>query len=181
MIDHRIDNATEPILVLCHSFFHDAFRNYPKFEIDTFKNSISARAVARAIIDRQAELPEGRWLAVTSKKVFDDFLQKFELESKTGERYEIVEILKNTIFIAPDEEINGLDLDESVIALADILYNRSKYNPVILVTNVPSKMEMCIEFYKKSIGIARFKETDIPFTLADTKETELFLKARFPK
>ncbi len=181
MIDPKIDNQSEPMLVLCHSFFHDAFRNYPVFEIETYKNSVSARAVARAIINRQAELPEGRWVAVTSKTVFDSFLQTFELEAKGGERYEIVEILKNTILVLPDKEINDLTVDDGIIALADILYNRSKYNPVILVTNIPSKMQMCIDFYKKTIGVDRFKETDIQFILADTQATELFLKTKFPQ
>ena len=179
MADQLIESEREPILVLCHSILHNAFRGYPNFKIETVSSFFSARAILNFIIERQAELPEGQFIAVTSKKVFNSFLEAFQLESKSGERYEMVELLRSIIFIVPDDVINELNIDETVIALADILYTRSKYKPVILVTDISSKREMVEKFYIDSLGDRVFKEKGIPFEIYDTSQTLIFLKARF--
>jgi len=184
MPEEQTKSRGEPILVLCHTFFNDAFRNYPVFgvdnAVDSYLNWKSATFVARFIIERQAELPEEQYVAITSQKIFDKFVEKFELEKPVARRWETLEILKNMILRIENESVNKLNEDEGIIAMADILFSRSRYNPVILVTNTPKKItELTIKFYEEPIKPKRVKESDIPFLILNTAQAESLLRYIF--
>jgi hypothetical protein len=167
--------ASEIILVLCHSFFHDAFRVQRPVDATKFKIWMSSRFVANLIIEKQAELPEGSPFAVTSKQVFDDFASKFYEENPSPKQKETVEILRNSIYIIDAPSITKLSIDESILVICDTLYSRSNYDP-ILVSNIPKKGEKAEEFYRKKDPKAK-----IPYPIYGVVEAEPFLRGRFPE
>jgi hypothetical protein len=167
--------SLEIILVLCHSFFHDAFRIQRPVNEAKFKIWVSSRFVANFIIERQAELPEGSPFAVTSKQVFDDFACKFYGEKPSVKQKEVVAILRNSIYVIDHPSITKLSIDESVLVICDTLYSRSNYTP-ILVSNIPKKIEKAEEFYHKKDPQAK-----IPYPIYSTLEAEPYLRGRFPE
>lgn len=163
------------ILVLCHSFFHDAFRVQRPVDGAKFEIWSSSRFVANLIIERQAELPEGSQFAITSKQVFDDFASAFEGEKPSPRLREMVEILHNSIVVIEGASIIKLPLDDSVFAICDTLYSRSSYAP-LLVSNIPKKREKAEAFYHKKNPDAK-----IPFPIYNVVQTGLYLRGRFPE
>lgn len=168
-------SAPEIILVLCHSFFHDAFRVQRPIDSTKYKVWMSSRFVANLIIERQAELPEGLSFAVTSRQVFDDFALKFHGEKPSRKQKETVDILRNSIYVIDRPSITALSIDESVLVICDTLYSRSNYAP-ILVTNIPKKVERAEEFYHKKDPKAK-----IPYPIYTAIQAEPFLRGRFPE
>jgi hypothetical protein len=162
------------ILVLCHSFFHDAFRLQMPVNAAKFATWRSSHFVANLIIEKQAEIPEGTYFTITSKQVFDDFASKFEGEKPSPRQKETVEILRNSIAIIEGASIINLSLDDSVFAICDTLYSRSNYAP-LLISDIPKKKEKAEAFYQKKNPKAK-----IPFPIYTVAETELFLRGRFP-
>lgn len=169
---------SEIILVLCHSFFHDAFRPQKPVDMEKFKIWQSSRFVTNLIIEKQGEAPEGTVFAVTSKSAFDDFAKTFLGENPSAKLIEIVSILKNAIFIVETELVNKLSIDEGVIFICDTLYSRSKYAPM-LVSNIPKKIKKAESFYLKSDPEAR--KVKIPFPIYRVGDAEMILRGRFPE
>jgi hypothetical protein len=167
--------AREIILVLCHSFFHDAFRLQKPVSITTFKTWVSSRFIANLIIERQAELPEGSSFAVTSKQVFDSFALKFQGDTPSAKQTETVEILRNSIYVIGSPAVCNLSIDDSVLVICDTLYSRSNYEP-ILVTNIPKKVGKAEEFYRKKDTNAK-----VPYPIYSAVQAEPFLRGRFPE
>jgi len=165
----------EVILVLCHSFFHDAFCVQRPVDETLFKNWLSSRFVANLIIERQAELPEGSRFAVTSDQVFTSFALKFHGQKPSYRQKEIVNILRNSIYVINSPSIIKLSIDDSVLVICDTLYSRSNYTP-ILVTNIPKKREKAEEFYRKKDPKAK-----IPYQIYTAVETQAYLRGRFPE
>ncbi len=165
----------EIILVLCHSFFNDAFRVQRPVDAMKFKIWSASRFVANFIIEKQAELPESSSFAITSKKVFDDFAFRFHGDEPSAKQIETVEILRNSIYVVDRSSINNLSIDESVFVISDTLYSRSNYAP-ILVSNIPKKRVKAEAFYHK-----RDPQAEIPFPIYDVIETEAYLRGRFPE
>ncbi len=164
----------EVVLVLCHSFFHDAFRLQRPVDEAKFKIWMSLRFVANLIIERQAELPEGCIFAVTSKQVFESFSQKFLGDKPSGKLMEAVEILQNSITVLDAPAISNLSIDDSVLVICDTLFSRSNYEPV-LVSDIPKKVEKAKEFYQKKDSNAV-----IPYHIYSAVEAEFFLRGGFP-
>ena len=165
----------EAILVLCHSFFHDAFRIQRPVKTEQIEVWKSARFVANFIIEKKAELPECSTFAITSKKVFQSFAAKFHGDKPSQKQKEMVDILRNSIFVTESLPIDNLSLDEGVFAICDTLYSRSSYSP-ILVSNIPKKKEQAEAFYQK-----KNPEAKIPFPIYSVAEAEYFLRGRFPE
>jgi hypothetical protein len=167
--------SSEVILVLCHSFFHDAFRVQKPVTPDLFRNWLSSRFVANLIIERQAELSEGSTFAVTSLQAFTTFALKFHGDKPSYRQKELVEILSNSICVIDAPSVTKLSVDDSVLVICDTLYSRSKYTP-ILVTSIPKKREKAEEFYRK-------KEPDakIPYQIYTPAEAEIYLRGSFPE
>jgi hypothetical protein len=163
----------ETILVLCHSFFHDAFRIQKPINLTKFKIWMASRFVANLIIEKQAELPEGSSFAVTSKQVFADFASKFHGDNPSDKQKETVAILHNSIYVIDRPSVERLSIDDSVLVITDTLYSRSNYAP-ILVSNIPKKIEKAEEFYRKKNPQAK-----IPYPIYSAIETEAYLRGRF--
>ncbi len=168
-------SASEIILVLCHSFFHDAFRPQRPVDAEKFKIWMSSRFVANLIIEKQSELPEGSTFAVTSKQVFDSFALKFYEENPSAKQKDIVDILRNAIYVIDRPSVRTLSIDDSVFVICDTLYSFSNYAP-ILVSDIPKKMEKAEDFYHKKDPAAR-----IPYPIYSVAEAEFFLRGRFPE
>lgn len=167
--------ASEIILVLCHSFFHNAFRPHKPVSPAVFKTWMSSRFVANLIIEKQAELPEGSQFAVTSKQVFDSFAIKFHGEKPSVKQRETVDILRNSIYVLDHPSIRELSIDESILVICDTLYSRSSYAPM-LVSDIPKKVKKADEFYKKKDSKAK-----IPYPIYTAVEAEFILRGRFPE
>ncbi len=168
------DKSPDIVLVLCHSFFHEAFRPL-ELTPKVYELWKSSTFVASLIVERQAELPEGVQFATTSKQVFDSFSAKFLGEKPSAKRIETLEILRNSLEVIEKPSITKLTLDDGVFVICDTLYNRSRYAP-ILISNVPKKIKKAEEFYKKKDQNAR-----IPFPIFNTITAESFLRGRFPE
>jgi len=166
--------APEILLVLCHSFFHDAFCVQRPVNETKFKCWLSSRFIANLIIERQAEL-EGSWFAVTSNQVFDSFASKFHGSKPSVKQRETVDILRNSIFVVNNPSIKALLLDDSILVICDTLYSRSNYEP-ILISNISKKVEKAKEFYHKKVAGAR-----IPYPIYHAVGAEIFLRGRFPE
>jgi len=172
---YSANSVSEVILVLCHSFFHDAFRPQRPVDEQKFRTWMSSRFVANLIIERKAELPEGSDFAITSKQAFEDFAVKFYSENPSPKQKEIVDILHNSVFVLDHASISKLSIDESILVICDTLYSRSNYAP-ILITNIPKKREKAEEFYHKKDPFAT-----IPYPIYSAEEAELFLHGRYPE
>jgi hypothetical protein len=169
-----LGNNPPDILVLCHSFFHEAFRPL-ELTPEVYKFWKSAVFVASIIVERQAELPEGAQFAITSKQVFDSFKVKFLGDKPSPRRIETVEILRNSLDVIDRPSIAKLSVDDSVFVICDTLYNRSSYAP-ILISNIPKKEGKAESFYRKKDPDAK-----IPFPIFNTITTESYLRGRFPE
>ncbi len=163
----------EIILVLCHSFLHNAFsvqRPTGFAQIEAWK---SARFVANLIIEKQAELPVGSSFAVTSKKEFEEFAFKFYGDRPSPKQKEAVEILRNSLTIIDRPSIEKLSGDDGILVICDTLYSCSQYAP-ILVTDTLKKKEKAEEFYdKKGVG------STIPYPIWSVAQTEVYLRTKF--
>jgi hypothetical protein len=166
--------SPEIVLVLCHSFFHDAFRPHKPLDSNVFKTWMSSRFVANFIIEKQARLSEGSFFAFTSKQVFDNFASKFEGDKPSAKLIETVQILQNSMYIVGGNALKNLSDDDGVFVICDILYSRSNYKP-ILVSNIPRKVEKAETFYHKKDAKAK-----IPYPIYNAKQAELFLRSVFP-
>jgi len=165
----------EMILVLCHSFFHDAFSLQKPLVSAIYKNWLSSRFVANFIIEKQAELPEGSIFAVTSKQVFDSFYLKFIGTKPSDNQKKAVELLRNSIAIIDRPIVSSLSIDESVFVICDTLYSRANFEP-ILVSSIQKKTQKAEEFYHK-----KDRAAIIPFSIYNAGRTEAFLRGRFPE
>ncbi len=168
---------SETILVLCHSFFHNAFRPQKPVDAEKFEVWRSSRFIVNLIIEKYAELPEGYYFAVTSLKAFNEFAEKFLSENPSYQNVELVQSLYYAIMVVKSETYNKLSTDEGVIAICDTLHSRSPYTP-ILVSNVKKKKRFAEDFYNKLEHQA--KEVKIPFPIYTIGETEAHLRAKYP-
>jgi len=171
------DSSVQPevMLVLCHSFFHDAFRPHEPVTSRVYNLWLSSHFVANFIIERQAELPEGSHFAVTSKQVFDDFAFKFHGDKPSFRQKETVEILHSSIFVIDHPSIAALPIDESVFVICDVLYSLSKFE-LILISNIPKKKEKAEAFYHKKDPMVK-----MPYPIDDAIQVEHFLRGRYPE
>ncbi len=184
MVDGNIKPPRKSILVLHHTFFHDAFRYYPNYSMENYEGLKHTRFIARYIIEVGSEIPESEYQAITSKRVLDEFGEKFKSSLKTAGAIKFLEIMSGLIFYVNDVAINSLNLDEGVIAIADKLFSTSpvEYEPVLIV-NPSAKnnlVKKVLKFYQATLG-KKFTDKNIPFLILDSKEAVLFLEARYPQ
>lgn len=166
--------TSEIILVLCHSFFHDAFRQHKPLNEDVYKSWRSSLFIANLIIERQAELSEVPSFATTSKQAFDSFFAKFFGDKPSIKQRETVDILRNSIYVVTQSSINNLSLDDGLFVICDIIYSRSNSTP-ILISNVPAKREKAEAFYHK-----KDPNANIPYPILNSIYAESILRETFP-
>jgi hypothetical protein len=114
MVDSSIQKQ-EVVLILCHSFFHDAFRMQKEVTTNVWKTWMSSHFIANLIIERQSELPEESQFATTSQQVFDSFASKFQGDNPSARLIETLDILRNSIYIIKHPSVTKLSLDEQRI------------------------------------------------------------------
>ena len=174
-MDSSTDKVSETILVLCHSFFFDAFLLRKPANMVNFKRWRSSRFVANFIIERMAELPIGNSFAVTSQPCFDRFSGRFIAENPSHKTSIFFRILRTAIEAIDRPSIANLSDDESIFVICDTLYSFESYSP-ILVSNIPSKPEKALKFYHdKAEGL------EIPYPIKNVEETELVLRGEYPE
>lgn len=175
------------ILVLCHTFFHDAFRPQKPIDAKKFIAWKSSRFVANFIIERSADLPIGIHFAFTSQRAFDEFATSFLDGNPSTYDVELVNVLYNSIKVFDNEELNKLSDDESVIAICNEIYTFNREFPPILVSNKPSKKEIAESFYRGKKEIAKHfhkgkkEKVEIPFPILTTEAMEKHLHDTYPE
>lgn len=171
----------EIVLVLPNTFFNNAFLMPTKITtVKDFNEQNHYRFIANLIIEVSASLPENRNLSVTSSAVFDEFKKKVLIRGLQRGAEEILTILNGMIFIVNVESINKLGDQESMIAIANRLYDSSTYDPIIIIN--PDSRENYTESARRFYGNGDNKEIDldIPFKMFDPREAKGFLEAKFP-
>ena len=185
----------DPILVLCHTFFYDAFsprmpidlKNFMPWKSSRFNTNFkSSRFVTDFIIERSADLPIGVHAVFTSQKVFDKFARSFLGEDKFERCFleedppvndiELVNVLYSAIKVVEQENINQLSDDEGILSICGSIYNLNSAFAPILVSNKPSIEEIAQNFYKDKKG----KSIPIPFRILTTEETERLIRDKYP-
>jgi hypothetical protein len=176
------------ILVLCHTFFHDAFRPQKPIDVVKFIAWKSSRFVANFIIERSADLPIGTHLAFTSKKAFDEFATSFLEGNPSTYDVELVNVLYNSMKICDNEELNKLSDDDGVIAICNEIYTFNRAFLPILVSNKPSKKEVAEIFYSKGKKVivkrsrkGKIEKVEIPFPILTTEAMENHLHYAYPE
>lgn len=172
-----MDGETKtPVLVLCHTIFHDAFRAsaFGKIDAGLLKRHLQSKFIADFIIELGSETAKP--VTFTSKKVFDEFYARLEKECKRPEVYAYLELIKKLVYCVPTESINKLGIDEGIIVVADILRNSEGYEPFLITDMKDKKVGMAKEYYKKYTGKA---EPKIPFSILNLEEAIGFLEGRY--
>lgn len=157
----------KPILALCHTLLHDAFF-YHGGDISNWKD---AQFLLNFLIVQKADLSESQYLAITTRKIMDEFKRKFENEVTAPRSYQMLSVLEDCIKVNAKEDIEKLNDDEGVIAIADTLYNHGAYLPIIVSSMAPKKRQIAQEFYKK------YGQDRVPFDIYSYGEIRAFLKA----
>jgi len=163
-----------PVLILCHTIFFDVFREYSK----PTPHQESAKFLVRYVIEKQTDLELGSFVAITSKQVKECLWGKLPYNQGHPDfPAQILIVLENLILsIKPPVK----NLDESVIIIADLL--SSRVEEVLLVSNMPKKTTLAIEFYQKSEKSSRkWKEKNLPFKVINTSELEKLLRKIDPE
>lgn len=155
-------------LVLCHTFFHTAFR--PQIEdikdVDVWKAN---QFLANFIIEMGAEKP-GHCIAFTTNKIFEEFSKKLIEEKKSPRIYEMVGIISNLVYQAGSPEINKLKNEEGALAMADKLYSASRYDPILVTNMVDGMKEEANKFYEGK---------EPPFNIRSPESTNYILEGRY--
>lgn len=167
-----------PVLVLCHTIFHDAFRTsaFGRVDAKTFKKLLQSKFIADFVIELGSETAEP--VTFTSKRAFDEFYALLEKECKQPEVYVYLELIKKLVYCVPTDSINKLDINEGIIVIADILSNSEGREPSIITDMKDKKVEIAKEYYKKYTG-KRKTEPKIPFSILSLEEAIGFLKGRY--
>ena len=171
-------NQKEIVLVLHHTYLHDAFRDYPNFTMDRYEQLKYCRFIVNFIIEKKTDNPSGE-VAITFKKSYDSFYDIFNKSAKTGGAYRFIRILEKLILIINAENIDKLDMDDGTIAIADKIYSTdANYEPILIISNSARDafVKKAEAFYKATLK-ERF--TNIPFRILTVEEAKPFLKDRY--
>jgi len=163
------------LIVLCHTIFNDAFRNYPNVSEDKKLEQESAKFIFRYLIETR-DSNNQKIVAVTSEQVM--FGLEYSLPNQGIGTYpaQIILALRNLMY-----QVNGKvsNLGESITIISDIL--ASKIDKVILVSNMPSKVLKVVEYYQKYEPTSRrIGRGDIPFNILSAMEIEEIIRELDP-
>lgn len=170
----------ETILTLPNTFFVNAFLRSAEISVRSFKEQNHYRFLANLIIEVSASLPENKYLAVTSSAVFEEFERKLESKGLQRGLEETLRIFRGLVFIVDVKSINRLGDQESMVAIANRLYESSAYDPIIIVD--PRSRDNYREATKRFYGNSQNSghALEIPFKIFDPREAKGFLEAKFP-
>ncbi len=140
------------------------------------KKWAQSRFIADFIIEMGSERSEGSYFVITSEKIFNEFSEQLKSEYTSPETYEYLDILKTLIFRVQSESVNKLEENEGIIVIADAIYNRSDYEPLIITDMKDGMMKTAKELYKKS---TTQDDVKIPFSILNLEEAISFLEGRY--
>ena len=174
----------EIVLVLHHTYLHDAFRNYSSSDAAHLEHLKKCWSILRFLIEKKTE-DHSIDVASTSGKVWCDFNEKYDQEKEQGgntingsER--LIEIIDKIVFRPNDTRIDSLSPDAGVITIADkILSLASVYDPVLVVNDAAKDglQNAAVAFYKESL---KEKFTSVPFRIMNYTEILDLLEATYP-
>ncbi|MCL4356466.1 MAG: hypothetical protein M1460_01170 [Candidatus Thermoplasmatota archaeon] len=173
------DEDKRTILVLPKPFFVDAF--FPDRSSNTvnFVEQNNYRFIANVIIEVSANLPEYQQVAITSKNALDSLKKLLNKKKLILQSHEIETILQGTIHIVNSDSINRLNDQESMIAIADRLYESSDYDPIIVI-NPSSKSNYLQSYENYNRNNNGNSKNNMPFKLFDPRETKRHLEELYP-
>ena len=173
------DEDKRTILVLPKTFFVNAF--FPDRSSNTvnFVEQNNYRFIANVIIEVSANLPEYQQVAITSKNALDSLKKLLNKKKLILQSHEIETILQGTIHIVNSESINRLNDQESMIAIADRLYESSDYDPIIVI-NPSSKSNYLQSYENYNRNNNGNSKNNMPFKLFDPRETKRHLEELYP-
>ena len=173
------DEDKRTILVLPKPFFVDAF--FPDRSSNTvdFVEQNNYQFIANVIIEVSANLPEYQQVAITSKNALDSLKKLLNKKKLILQSHEIETILQGTIHIVNSDSINRLNDQESMIAIADRLYESSNYDPIIVI-NPSSKSNYLQSYDNYNTNNNGNSKNNMPFKLFDPRETKIHLEETYP-
>lgn len=158
------------LFILCHTIFHDIWRKYEK--ITEYQSS--SKFFVRYLIEKLTSMTEDDIIAVTSEEVINSISGQLPNQGSGQYQAQLVLALKNIVTPVPTKIEN---LNESVIIIADVLASRGV--DVILVSNMPNKINKVVDFYQKNEKTSKQWQpkhiTEI-FRIMNTAELEKYLR-----
>jgi len=158
------------LFILCHTIFHDVWRNYER----PSEHQSSARFFVRYLIEKRTSMTDDDVIAVTSEEVINSMSGFLPNQGSGQYQAQLVLALKNIVFPLPTKIQN---LNESVVIIADVLASRG--TDVILVSNMPNKVNKIVDFYQKYEKTSKKwqpKHIDEIFKIMNTTELEAHLR-----
>lgn len=169
----------ETKLVICHTIFHDALRSDMFGEgpvMEGMKKKLRAQFITDVIIELGSETPEGDYPACATGRAFNELKNKLEEEGRAAGTFRYVELLKSVILPVTDERIMSLSSKEGTICVADTLYNRGNYNPILITDMKEGAITEAKKFYSEGLEV---EDPDIPFIILNPSEAIAFLHGEF--
>ncbi len=175
-----MNNRKTPILVLCHTIFHQSLRSSEfrdsKGNIGEVKKWLYSRFIFDFIIEIASEFTQGQYFACTSEKVFNDIRAKLGEKIQEQQVANYLEAMESVIFCVNNKKINELDIDKGIIVIADTLSNVGNYKPYIITDMKNKKYDKALAYYQKYTGE---DEPKIPFGILTLEETIGFLQGGY--
>jgi len=161
--------------ILCHTFFHDVWRTYGNPTEIVKVNQSSAKFLARYIIEKKSSGGNDDFVAITSEQVMEAIYRNLPNQGAGSMNpAQMLLVLGNLIETVPTKKEN---INDSVSIIADVLSSHGF--DVIMVTNMPSKIEKIVTFYQNNEPTSRqWSEKRILslFRVINTTELEKYLR-----
>jgi len=157
-------------MVFCHTVFNDALREYPK----KTEYQDSAKLLFRYVIEKQSELDHGIFFTITTENIMGRLEDKLPYtQGFQNFQAQMLLVLKNLVMRLPIPAAKTQE--ESAIIISDLL--SSRFDEVILVTNMKKMVQHTLKFYQDAEETSRkWKEKDIPFKIINTIEMEKLIR-----
>lgn len=160
-----------PLLVVCHTVFHDAFRKYPR----PTPNQNSARFLIRYIIEKMSD-PDMNQFSLTSRKTLDNIFNRVKYMGYPGIPPNMRRTMESMMLIFDSNIIN---INEEIVAGCDWFASKTT-REAILTSNMKKMVAHTLKFYQDNEKTKRqWKEYDIgkaiPFIVKGTSYVEKLL------
>ena len=88
-----------PVLVLCHTIFHNAFRTstYGGMNAEKFNKWLRAKFLADFVVELGSEATKEHSFTYTSKRVFEEFYASIEKECREPEVFVYLDLIKKLV------------------------------------------------------------------------------------
>lgn len=169
------------VLVLPHTFFHNAFRCYMGggYSLHDWTTLVRCRFIASFIIEKQLE-EQTDFFAAASENAVKAFLQDFDDYAPAIGAENVLPLFRSALELECDPDIEKLGDYGSTIAIANKKSQSSEVTPVVIVNSNgrANFVQETIKFYKQPYG--QFRQEDIPFKIMDAIEVTNMLDKKYP-